>query len=191
MKTKKVAAMLPLLAGIGLGIAALAGPFLVANHYVMSEGKRFVADNIIFFFWGKYYTVAGANLIQSQMVTYDFGDFPVYTMIVIIIGLILGAISMFGGRGVILNIKGREVKIKLDTNPVWLQMFATILITLSYIYINDASNVLIDALRRSNYAAEHGPSIDFLLGSVVALAISTVMTAVKFLKERNKEDSKT
>ena len=76
MKTKRVASMLPLLAGIGMGIAALASPFISANHYVMAEGKRFTADHLLFFFWGKYYTVAGANLIQSQMDTYDFGDFP-------------------------------------------------------------------------------------------------------------------
>lgn len=188
MKTRKVAAMLPLLAGIGLGIASLALPFLIGNHYVMSDGKRFTADNLLFFFWGKYYTVAGANLIQSQADMYDFGDFPVYAMAVIIIGLILAAVSMFGGRGIILNIKGRVLKLKLDTNPVWLQMFATILIFLSYVYMNNASEILTFQLQANNYAVEHGPSTDFLLGSIVALTISTVMTAVKFLKE--KEDVK-
>lgn len=184
MKTRKVAAMLPLLAGIGLGIASLAAPFLIANHYVMAEGKRYTADNLLFFFWGKYYTVAGANLVQSQTDVYDFGDFPVYAMAVIIIGLILGAMSMLGGRGIILNIKGRVLKLKFDTNPVWLQMFAAILILLSYVYMSNATGILTTQLQMANYVVENGPSTDFLLGSVAALIISTVMTAVKFLKEK-------
>jgi hypothetical protein len=191
MKTRKVAAMLPLLAGIGLGIAALAVPFLVANHYIMAEGKRYAADNLLFFFWGKYYTVAGANLIQSQIDVYDFGDFPIYAMAVIIIGLILAVVSMFGGRGVILNIKGRVLKLKLDTSPIWLQMFATILILLSYIYMNDATGILTTQLQMANYTVENGPSTDFLLGSIIALIISTTMTAVKFLKDtKDSKDSK-
>jgi cytochrome c biogenesis protein CcdA len=183
MKTKRVASMLPLLVGIGLGIAALASPFLSANHYIFAEGKRYTADHLLFFFWGKYYTVAGANAIQSQMDTYDFGDFPVYAMAVVALGLILGIVSMFGGRGIVLNIKGRILKLKLDINPVWLQMFATIFVILSYIYMNGATSVLIRELQMDNYASEYGPSVDFLLGSAIALCISTIMTATKFLKE--------
>lgn len=190
MKTKRVASMLPLLAGIGMGIAALASPFLSANHYVFAEGKKYTADNLLFFFWGKYYTVAGANLIQSQMDTYDFGDFPMYAMAVIIVGLILAAVSMFGGRGIILNIKGRILKLKLDTNPIWLQMFATIFIVLSYIYMSNASTMLTTELQMDRYVAENGPALDFLLGSAVALAISTIMTTVKFLKDDNNKISK-
>lgn len=187
MKTKRVASMLPLLAGIGMGIAALASPFLSANHYVFAEGKRYTADHLLFFFWGKYYTVAGANEIQSQMDTYDFGDFPLYSMAVIILGLILATVSMFGGRGIILNIKGRILKLKLDINPVWLQMFATIFIVLSYIYMTNATGILSTALQMDNYVPEDGPSVDFLLGSAIALAISTIMTASKFLKDDSKK----
>lgn len=183
MKTRRVASMLPLLVGIGLGIAALASPFLSANHYVFAEGKRYTADHLLFFFWGKYYTVAGANAIQSQMDLYDFGDFPVYVIAVVALGLILGTVSMFGGRGIILNIKGRVLKLKLDINPVWLQMFATIFVILSYVYMNNATNLLIGELQMDNYVSEYGPSVDFLLGSAAALAISTVMTAMKLLKE--------
>lgn len=185
MKTRKVASMLPLLAGIGLGIVAIATPFLIANHYIFAEGKMFTADNYLFFFWGKYYTVAGANLVQSQMITYDLGDFPIYAMIVTAIGLILAAVSMFGGRGVILSIKGRTLKLKLDTNPAWLQLFAVIFVTLSYFYMSNASDMLTKELQANNYVVENGPSSDFLLGSIVALTISAIMTAVKFLKKDN------
>ncbi len=186
MKTKRVASMLPLLAGIGMGIAALASPFLSANHYVFAEGKRYTADHLLFFFWGKYYTVAGANAIQSQMDTYDFGDFPLYTMAVIVLGLILGAVSMFGGRGIVMNVKGRILKLKLDINPLWLQLFATIFVVLSYIYMTDATRILSTALEMDRYVPEDGPAVEFLLGSSVALAISTIMTATKFLKGDSK-----
>ena len=192
MKTRKVASMSPLLAGIGLGIVALAVPFLVANHYIITgEGKRFAADNLLFFFWGRYYTVSGVNSIMSQMNMYDLGDFPIYTMAVVLIGLILGVVSMFGGRGILLNIKGRVLKLKLDTNPVWLQMFGTILIALSYVYITRGADLLTADLQMNGYVVQNGPSLDFLFGSILAFAISTIMTAVKFLKEGNKKDGVT
>ena len=110
-------------------------------------------------------------------------------MAIIALGLILGAVSMFGGRGIILNIKGRILKVKLDINPVWLQMFATIFVVLSYIYMTNAIGVLEAALLRDRYVSESGPSLDFLLGSVAALAISTIMTAAKFLKDDSKEEN--
>lgn len=191
MKTRKVASSLPLLAGMGLSIVALAVPFLLANHYIFVETTRYSADNYLFFFWGKYYTVSGANMIQSQMMLYDQGDFPVYAMAFIIIGIILGAISLFGGRGLVLNIKGRELKLKLDTNPVWLQAIATVLILVSYLYMNRAIDILSNVLREDAYTVEYGPALDFLLGGIVAMAISTLMTARKFLKEsKDSKDSK-
>ncbi len=186
MKTKRYGSILPLVAGIAFGIVALAVPFLLANHYIMVEGKRYSTDNYLFLYWARYYTVTGTNLIQSQMDTYDFGDFPVYAMIVIIIGLILAVISMFAGRGIILNIKGREIKIKLDINPLWLQMAAAVLVIVSHIYMTGATEVLATTLKMDNYVVENGPSMDFLLGSAIALAISTIMTTVKFLKGGSK-----
>lgn len=186
MKTKKVATVLPLLAGIGLGIVSLAVPFLLANHYIWAEGKRYSADNYLFFFWGKYYTVAGTKMIQSQMVMYDFGDFPTYAMIAVVIGLVLAAISFFGGRGLILNIKGRELKMTLDYNPIWLQIYSTGLLLIAYIYMNEAiKSILMPALQTNNYVIDYGPSFDFLLGSIIAMSLSVVMTTVKYLKTKN------
>jgi len=188
MKTKKVASSLPLLAGIGLGIVSLTVPFLLANHYIWAEGVRYSADNYLFFFWGKYYTVAGTNTIESRMITYDFGDFPMYAMVTIIIGLIMGLVSMFAGRGLILSLKGREVKLKLDTNPVWLQTAAVALVLASYLYMNEASKALTRGLEMANYVVEYGPSFDFLLGSLVAFVMSTLMTAAKFLKSEKSQN---
>lgn len=185
MKTKKIASTLPLLAGIALGIVALSTPFLLANHYIFVEDTRYSADNYLFFFWGKYYTVSGEKMIQSAMTYYDLGDFPVYPMAAIIIALILGVISMFGGRGLILNVKGREVRLKLDINPIWLQTYSAALLILAYTYMNDAVMSLIILLQVNNYVVEFGPSMDFLLGSMVAIIISAVMTAIKFLKTKD------
>ena len=185
MKTKKVASVLPLLTGIGLGIVSLAVPFLLANHYIWADGKRYSADNYLFFFWGKYYTVAGTKMIQSQTVMYDFGDFPVYAMVAVVIGLALAAIAFFGGRGLILNIKGRELKMKLDYNPIWLQIYSTGLLLIAYIYMNEATKSLIPVLEINNYTIDYGPSFDFLLGSIIAMVLSVVMTTVKYLKTKN------
>jgi len=182
VKTKKVGGV-PLLAGIGLGIVSLFTPFLLANHYVWVEKTRYSTDSYLFFFWGKYYTVSGTNLVQSAMTYYDFGDFPIYPMIAIIIALILEAVSILGGRGLILNIKGREVKLKFDINPIWLQIYSAALLILAYVYMNDAVMTLIIALQMNNYVVEFGPSLDFLLGSLVAIGVSVVMAAVKLLKK--------
>lgn len=190
MKRKKVSAVMPLLAGIGLGIVSLALPFLLANHYIWAEGKRYSADNLLFFFWGKYYTVAGTKMIQSKMVMYDLGDYPIYAMITIAIGLVLAAISIFGGRGIILNIKGREVKFKFDTNPIWLQTYSVLLLIIAYIYMNNATEYLVNTLERDNYFVEYGPALDFLLGSLIAMVTSIVMTTVKYMRTKNDTKNK-
>lgn len=186
MKTRKVAAFLPLMTSIGLGIVSLAVPFLLANHYIFADGTRYSADNYLFFLWGKYYTVAGAKLIQSKMVMYSLGDFPMYTMIVVIIGLLFGVLSMFAGRGIVLNIKGRMLKLKLDTNPVWLQITSFALLLASYLYLAEASKALAYALVVNNYVTEQGPSIDFLLGSILAMILTIVLTIAKSWKESRK-----
>lgn len=183
MKTRKVAAFLPLMASIGLGIVALAVPFLLANHYIFADGTRYSADNYLFFLWGKYYTVAGTKMIQSKMVMYSLGDFPMYAMAAVVIGLLFGVISMFAGRGVVLNIKGRTLKLKLDTNPVWLQIVSFAFLLAPYLYLNEASKALAYALIINNYVVESGPSIDFLLGSLIAMAITVAMTIAKSWKE--------
>lgn len=197
MKTKKVAAFLPLLTSIGLGIVSLAVPFLLANHYIFVEGTRYSADNYLFFLWGKYYTVTGANLIQSKMIMYSFGDFPMYAMIAVVIGLLFGIVSMFAGRGIVLGLKGREFKFKLDINPIWLQITSFALLLASYLYMSEASKALAFALTKNNYMVGYGPSIDFLLGSMLAMVLTVVMTIMKLRKENRKlqqqisEDSKT
>lgn len=183
MKTKKVAAFLPLLAGIGLGIVALAVPFLLANHYIIVEGARHPADSYLFFLWGKYYTVAGAKMIQSQMILYTLGDFPMYAMIAIIIGILFAVLSMFSGRGIVLGFKGREFKFKLNTSPIWLQFTSLALLLGAYLYMKEAARVLVMALMVNNYVVEYGPAIDFLLGSIFAMVLTIVLTLIKLRKE--------
>lgn len=183
MKTRKVAAFLPLISSVGMGIVSLAVPFLLANHYIFAEGIRYSADNYLFFLWGKYYTVAGSKMIQSKMVMYSLGDFPMYAMIAIIIGILFAVISMFAGRGIILNIKGRVLKLKLDTNPIWLQVMSLAFLLGSYLYLNEASKALTYALVKNNYVVEIGPSIDFLLGAILAIVMTMVMTIAKSWKD--------
>lgn len=186
MNVKTKAASLPLLAGIVLGAASLAVPFLLANHYIYVGDRRYSADSYIFFFWGKYYTVTGTKMILSSLVTYDFGDFPVYAMIAIIIALIAGALSFFAGRGLVLNVKGRTLKLKLDINPLWLQMSSIALLLLAYLYMGNATKFLEARLLGDNYEIEKGPSLDFLAGSIGVFVVSALMTAIRSLKEERK-----
>lgn len=186
MKTKKIAASLPLMAGIILGVIGLTLPFAKADHWIFVETTKYNVDNYLFFFWGKYYTVTGSRAIMSKMVLYDFGDFPVYVMIAIALALVFAVASIFAGRGLVLNVKGREFKLKLDINPLWLQIPAALLIVFSIIYLDRATQMLARMLVANNYITTAGPAIDFLLGSVAALSIATIMTAMRLFKDRKK-----
>lgn len=190
MKTKKIAASLPLIAGIILGVIGLTLPFAKADHWIFVETTRYNVDNYLFFFWGKLYTVTGAKAQMSKMILYDFGDFPVYVMITIALALIFAAASIFAGRGLVLNVKGREFKLKLDINPLWLQIPATLLIIFSIIYLDGATKDLARLLAANNYIMTGGPAIEFLLGSIVAMTIAAIMTAVRLLRDRKDQKDK-
>jgi len=185
MKIK--ASMLPLITGIAMAIASLNMPWLTANHYRIIEGVRYSVDSYLFFFWGKYYTVTGSKLSQSYTTVYSLGDFPIYAMVAIAIAILLGAISFFGGRGTILNIKGRELKLRFSMNPIWLLASSSILLILSYIYMKEAAYQVIIPLEMNRYTVEYGPSLDFLLGSIVAFMVTTVMTAVSTIKMQSSQ----
>ena len=62
------------------------------------------------------------------------------------------------------------------------------LVLASYLYMNEASKALTRGLEMANYVVEYGPSFDFLLGSLVAFVMSTLMTAVKFLKSEKSQN---
>lgn len=190
MKTRKIASSLPLLAGIALGIVSLTVPFLLAKHSIFTGENKYTVDNYLFFLWGKYYTVVGTKQIISQWVMYDFGDFPMYAMVSIIIGIIVGAMSLIVGRGVILNVKGRALKLKLDVNPLWFQMASIALLLFSFLYMNEAKNSLYYSLTSANYEIENGPYFEFLAGSIAAFVISAAMTGIRFVKEEIKEKNK-
>ena len=188
MKTKTIASSLPLLAGIALGIVSLSIPFLIANHWITTGTGRYNVDNYLFFFWGKYYTVTGTQQIMSQMVMYDLGDFPIYAMVVVAVGIIVGALSTIAGRGLIINVKGRVLSIKLDVNPLWLQTAAVGILLFAYLYMGQAIKGFEQVLLMANYEITNGPAFDFLAGSIVAFVISTVMTGLKFWKEETKKE---
>ena len=187
MKTKKVTASLPILACVLLGIASLGAPFLMANHYIYVGDTRYSVDNYLFFLWGKYYTVVGTQQISSSTVMYDLGDFPVYAMIMIAVALIAAVMSLFSGRGLVLNVKGRILKIRMDTNPLWFQSSAVALLLIAYVYLGDGAKFLETRLLSNNYEVQNGLSFDLLLGSLVSLVISSFMTGLKFLKDKGEK----
>jgi hypothetical protein len=191
MKTKKFAVSLPLLACLVLGISSIAAPFLLAGHYVSvyagdSGANKYNVDNYIFFLWGKYYTVVGTQNILSRTIMYDLGDFPVYAMIMITVAIIMAAASLFTGRGLVANVKGKVLKLKMDINPLWFQGSAFALLLLSYVYLQAGVKMLDTWLLHNDYEVQTGISLDLLMGSIVALAITLVMTVIKSRKEKGK-----
>ncbi len=190
MKTKKITASLPLLACVLLGIASLGVPFLMANHYIYVGDTRYSTDNYLFFLWGKYLTVVGTQQISSATTMYDLGDFPVYAMILIIMAIAIASVSIFSGRGLILNIRGRVLKIRLDMNPLWFQVTGVALLLIAYVYLGDGAKMLEATLLRSNYEIQNGLSFDFLLGSLVSLVMSSFITGIKFLKDKGEKPVK-
>ncbi len=189
MKTKKISISLPLLACIVLGITSLAMPFLVASHYVYlysgdtNSNTRYNVDNYIFFLWGKYYTVTGTQQILSQTVMYDLGDFPVYVMIMVTGALVLAVASVFCGRGLVVNVKGKILKLRMDVNPLWFQGSAIAFLFVSYVYLGYGVKMLDTWLLQNNYEVQNGLTQDLLSGSIVALAVTLIMTAIKSRKE--------
>jgi hypothetical protein len=190
MKTKKVTASLPLLACVLLGIASLGTPFLMASHYITVGDTRYSTDNYLFFLWGKYLTVVGTQQISSSTVMYDLGDFPVYSMILIVMAITIASASLFSGRGLILNMKGRVLKIRLDMNPLWFQMTGLALLLVAYVYLGDGAKMLEATLLRSNYEIQNGLSFDFLLGSLISLVMSSFITGIKLLKDKGEKTVK-
>lgn len=190
MKTKKVTASLPLLACVLLGIASLGAPFMMANHYIYVGDTRYSTDNYLFFLWGKYLTVVGTQQISSATVMYDLGDFPVYTMILIVMAITIASVSLFSGRGLILNIKGKVLKIRLDMNPMWFQMTGLTLLIVAYVYLGEGAKVLEASLLRSNYEIQNGISFDFMLGSLISLVMCSFITGIKLLKDKGEKTVK-
>jgi preprotein translocase subunit Sss1 len=183
-----------LMAVLSLGVPTPGGisgtPWLTAIHQqTMPDGQVADVDNIAYFLWGHQYTVAGPKAVQSQFVAYNWEDFPFYSMITVIVAIIIGALSLTPGRGTNIVIRGREIKLKVSTNPLTLLAISASLISIAAIYLYSSANVaVLPVLAEYNYnIVEYGYGIKFMVVSVVGFLISIVMTHLDYKKQIKEE----
>lgn len=202
MKIKIRTALYPtvfaiLMAVMSLGIPTPGGisgtPWMTAiSQQTMPDGQVANIDNVAYFLWGHQYTVSGPKVSQSQFVAYNWEDFPFYSMILVIIAIIIGVLSLAHGRGTNMVIKGREIKLKVSTNPLVLLTISAILISIAAIYLYFAANAtVIPLLKEYNYnIVEYGYGLKFMVVSVVAFLISIVMTLFDYRKQEKEEQKR-
>lgn len=183
--------VLPLVVGMALAAISTSIPWLTANHYQELFGKKEVVDNYVYFLWGHIYKVIGTKQMLSTTTIYDYRDFPFIAMIFIAIALLLGIVSLFGGRGAVLNIRGKELKWSSKMNPGYFTLIGSAILLLAWYYMQTAPKQhLLQILEGRQYVPEFGPSLDYMLGASIAYAVATFMTFYKTNKNEAIKEGK-
>lgn len=197
MKTKTVLfptifAILMAISSIGFPIpgSTYGTPWMTAIHsQTMPDNQTYGVDNIAFYLWGHQYTVVGKT-IQSAFKPYDWRDFPFYSMWAIIIAVICGVLAIIVSRSAIITIKGKEIRLNRNINPLILLMMSTFLTAFAVIYLYTAAEkTIVPTLQSNNYIAEYSYGIKFMAVSVVAFLTSVVMTYINSLDKSKRIDS--
>ncbi len=166
---------------LGLGIpiptTTTGTPWLVAHHQqTLPDGQTYDVDTVGFFLWGQQYTVVGTKMIQTNYIRYDFRDFPIYSFILMLIGVISGILALTVNR---------TYRLKLDKEYIWINkvdpvmplLAATFATGLATYYLFVASSaVVIPALANSNYVSNYSYGIQFMAMSFVAFTVSLILT---------------
>lgn len=186
MKVK--APVLPLTIGIVLGAISLTMPWLAARKYQEALGQTVVVERYLYFLWGHSFTVYGKEDFTQTFYTnyiqniFNGIDFPVISMLLIIISIVLGLVSFLGGRGTIINLRSRQIRIKPFQNPV-LVLIVSALLPLAAWYYLQLGATIVKGLH-SNYEITNGPANEFMLGSFIAFALTALITFARERRER-------
>lgn len=186
MKIK--APVLPLLLGVVLGIVSLTMPWLVARRYQDALGQTVVVERYMYYLWGHSYTVYGKeDVIQTIYSNYLQNifqgiDFPLISLILILISIVLGLVSLLGGRGTIITIRSKQIRIKPFGNPLFALLISAILPLLAWAYLQSSTSVVMEI--HPAFEIIHGPASDFMLGSFVAYLLTAAITYKKIRDER-------
>lgn len=201
MNTKVKAALFPTIFAIAMAIASIGipipgtmsgTPWLTAYHEQMinATGQVTKVDSYAYFLWGFQNTVVGKT-IQSKFVPYDpLGDFPIFSMYIIIIAIIIGVLAIISNRMPSITIKGRDIKTDIGLSPMMLLTMSAMLITVAIVYLHYASSAtVIPALENSNYKVSTGIGFQFMGISIVGFLIAIAMTYInKKSEERASEE---
>lgn len=152
-------------------------PWLVAVHnQTMSDGQVAQVDTLGFFLWGQQYTVVGTKMIQNQFVVYDGRDFPFYSMILMIIGIIAGLIAITVDRTYRIKLD-REYILTNKLNPVYPLLVAVVTTGMSTLYLFLTSmSLVIPMFVNSGYITRFSYGIQFMFVSVVGFSIALLLT---------------
>lgn len=167
-------------------------PWLTAVHEqnINATGQTIGVDNIAFYLWGHQYTVVGKTM-DSKFVTYVPGEeFPFYSMIAIIIAIITGLVAITSNRNYATVIRGKDVKLGFNTNPLTFIIASMALMSIATIYLYLAANsTIVPMLKASNYAiVEYSYGIKFMAISAAVFLISAVMTRLNYLSDKKEEE---
>lgn len=186
MKIK--APVLPLLLGVILGIIALTMPWLVARRYQEALGQTVTVERYMYYLWGQSYTVYGKEGMQQTFYTNYFQtifegiDFPAISMALVLISIILGIVSILGGRGTIINLRSKQIKIQPFKNPVVPLSVSAILTLMAWYYLRLGAPVIWNI--HSNLEVMYGPANEFMLGSFFAFTLTAIITYKRIRDER-------
>jgi hypothetical protein len=170
---------------LGLGIpipgTTYGTPFMVAVHQqTMADGTIANVDNIVFYLWGQQYTVVGTKEIQSNYIRYNQEDYPFYSFILMVIGLIGGLVALTVDRTYRVNfadLGGKEYVWQNRVKPIYPLLVSLISITFATLYLFVATTqVVIPALANSNYIASFSYGLQFMTISVIGFLASLIMT---------------
>lgn len=187
MKVK--APVLPLLAGIALGIVSLTMPWLVARKYQEALGQTVITERYMYFLWGHSYTVFGKEGVTQTFNTnyiqniFQGIDFPLISMLLILVSVILGLVSFLGGRGTVINLRSKQVMIKPFQNPIPVLAVSTILPLLAWYYLQMGAPVVMNL--HSGFEILNGPANEFMLGSFIAFGLTTLITLKRTRDEQS------
>ena len=193
------AALFPTIFAIAMAVASIGipipgtisgTPWLMATHsqFINATNQMTNVDTIAFYLWGLEYTVVGKT-IQSKIALYDpFGDFPMFSMYMIIIAVIIAIFAIMSNRIPKIPIKGRDIDIKVYSNPMALLVISTMLMIVAAVYLYYSSNAtIIPALYDNNYNVRSGIGFQFMGISVVGFLISVVITYINARTEEKEE----
>lgn len=187
MKIK--APVLPLLLGVILGIVSLTMPWLVARRYQDAVGQTVIVERYMYYLWGHSYTVYGKEDVIQTFYSYYLQnifqgiDFPVIAMGLILISIVLGLVSFLGGRGTIISMRSKQIRIKPFQNPLFALMISAILPLLAWVYLLSGMTVIKEL--HPAFEIIKGPANDFMLGSFIAYLLTAAITYKRMRDEKS------
>ena len=190
VRIKVKAPVLPLASGIILGAISLTMPWLVARKYQEALDQTIVVERYMYFLWGHTFSVYGKEGMTQTFTTnyiqniFQGIDFPVISMLLIVISIVLGLVAFLGGRGTVINLRGTMIRIKPFQNPILVLTVSALLPLIAWYYLQLGAPVVRSL--HTGYEIKNGPANEFMIGSFIAYALTALITLAYSRREKEK-----